>query len=248
MEYRGIDVSKYQGEINWDIAAEKVDFAIIRISDTILKDEYGNIITDEYYHQNMKACRERNIPTGIYVYSRALTKEDMQKEIDFILNNLQDEEGIAYDVTRPIYIDIEGECEKALYTSEESRKNQVELIEMFCNAMEEAGYASGVYINSKNLSQIEELLNVYSIWISGGNLAGYLYHKEQTIDDMYYAHSDEDEYFTSTYGINVIQPTSTGDAKSLGAESEYIDLDYADKEFFDALDRKFGVTKGRTMN
>ena len=63
---------------------------------------------------------------------------------------------------------------------------------------------------------------------------------------MYYAYSGEDEYFTSTYGINVIQTTSRGDGKSIGVESQYVDFDYGSRDFFDALDRKFGVAKSKT--
>ena len=89
-----------------------------------------------------------------------------------------------------------------------------------------------------------EIVNIYSLWASGGELAGYLYGEEQTFDEMYYGFSSEEDYFTSTYGINIIQTTECGDGEMVGVSSYYVDYNYAPRDFFDALCEK---SKGRTL-
>ena len=63
MEIRGIDVSAWQGQIDWKtVAAYGMDFAILRITDS------GNVI-DKYFERNYTECQKYNIPTGVYKYS-----------------------------------------------------------------------------------------------------------------------------------------------------------------------------------
>lgn len=245
--YKGIDVSEHQGVIDWDVVQSKVDFVIVRMADTCNKNNNGEILLDSFYRENMQACQEKGIATGIYVFTRAHTENEMQKEIEFVLDNLKDEEGNYYNITRPIYIDVEAECGDKLYESEEARQNEVRLIKMFCDAMASAGYASGIYINSSAVPKINELAGDYSIWAGGGSLAGYLYNVEQTIDNMYYGYHNEKDYFTSNDIINVVQTSSHGEGKDVGVSSTYIDLDYADKEYFDYLDKVFENNQKMTM-
>ena len=66
MEIRGIDVSAWQGKIDWKTVADYgMGFAILRIT------EAGNVI-DSYFEQNFSECRKYNIPVGAYKYSYAM--------------------------------------------------------------------------------------------------------------------------------------------------------------------------------
>ena len=130
------------------------------------------------------------------------------------------------------------EYSENLLKDEETRRNQVKLMQIFCQAMEDEGFATGVYINGKYLDKIDEIKGIYSIWGHGENIGGYLYHKYTDFDHMYYGYKTVDEYFTTTYNINVIQTTSYGIGEDLGIDGR-VDFDYADKEFFDALYRLF---------
>lgn len=245
--YKGIDVSKYQGDINWEKAKDVIDFAFISLGDAYNKDEDGNYIEDPYYRFNMASCEKYNIKKGVYYYTRAMTMKEIEDEVKFVLDHLKDEDGNYYDIPLPISIDVEGECAEALNGDEETRKAQVERIQYFCEKMEEAGYATSVYINSNYISKIPEIVNIYSIWAAGGELAGYLYGEEQTFDEMYYGFSSEEDYFTSTYGINIIQTTECGDGEMVGVSSYYVDYNYAPRDFFDALYEKPRKSKGRTL-
>ena len=73
MEIRGIDVSAWQGKIDWKTVADYgMGFAILRIT------EAGNVI-DNYFEQNFSECRKYNIPVGAYKYSYAMTVAERAK-------------------------------------------------------------------------------------------------------------------------------------------------------------------------
>ena len=63
--YKGIDVSEFQGRIDWEVARQKIDFAIIRIADASNRDEDGNIVLDEYFKYNISECNRLGIPVGV---------------------------------------------------------------------------------------------------------------------------------------------------------------------------------------
>lgn len=235
--YKGIDVSEHQGEIDWE-KAKRVDFALLRLADAINRDKEGNILIDKFFERNIKECLSKDVKIGIYIFSRAETEEEIQEEINFVLENLKDENGEYYPIPLPIYLDEEGKCADNLLKDEDTRRNQVKLMQIFCQAMEDEGFASGVYINGKYLDKINEIKGIYSIWGHGKNIGGYLYHKYTDFDHMYYGYKTAEEYFTTTYSINVIQTTSYGIGSDLGIDGR-VDFDYADKEFFDALYRLF---------
>ena len=74
MEIRGIDVSAWQGTIDWETVANYgMDFAILRIT------EAGNMI-DSCFEKNYSGCQKHNIPTGAYKYSYAMTVAEIQSE------------------------------------------------------------------------------------------------------------------------------------------------------------------------
>ena len=66
MEYRGIDVSSWQGVIDWKkVADHGTEFAIIRIT------EAGNAI-DRYFERNYAGCMEYRIPTGVFLNHKVI--------------------------------------------------------------------------------------------------------------------------------------------------------------------------------
>lgn len=229
--YKGIDVSEFQGRIDWEVARQKIDFAIIRIADASNRDENGNIVLDEYFKYNISECNRLGIPVGVYIYTRADNEKELNEEIRFVLDEVQ-----PYNITLPIYRDLEGSRAEALVKSESSRLLQVELSDSFCSKIEAAGYPSGVYLHKKYLSYIPELGNKYSIWAQGG----WYYSTECDYDDMMYAMESPTEQFDLTYTVNIFQPTECGLAAELGIyDNRYVDFDYVDQEFVDNLIKKF---------
>lgn len=128
----GIDVSGWQGMIDWDTVADQIDFAIIRCGygqDRVSQD-------DSYFHRNADACERLGIPYGVYLYSYALTEENAASEARHVLRLLE-----GYNPTLPIYLDLEDMGTTATLSNEEILRNAT----VFCNAIEEAGYTPGVY-------------------------------------------------------------------------------------------------------
>ncbi len=231
---RGIDVSFYQGDIDWTVASDKIDFAILRVADAINKDSQGNIEVDTKFKQNIKACNELGIPVGIYIYTRARNEEEIKQEIDFVLNNLVDENGEPYIVSLPIYRDLEGEYASELET-EEGRERQVNLTLQFCEEIERHGYSAGVYLHKKYMSKIPEILEKYHVWGNGG----WLYHVDQSIENLKCAYNSDEEAYELHEGETMFQPTSYGNANEIGInQGSYVDLDYADADFIREMVKK----------
>lgn len=70
----GIDVSHYQGDINWKAVKEyRIDFAFIKCLQ-------GKSRVDECFHTNMRNAIANDIPVGVYVYSKAKTIDDAVAE------------------------------------------------------------------------------------------------------------------------------------------------------------------------
>lgn len=229
--YKGIDVSSYQGDINWNQASEKIDFAIVRIADASNVDENGNIELDKCFKYNIEECNRLGIPVGVYLYSRATTEEQNNKEIKFVIDNIKD-----YNVTLPVYRDLEGEYANMLAGSESERKLQIGLTEKFCDAIEKSGYASGIYLHKRYLGNIPEIMDKYSVWSQGG----WYYSTPDEFDSMAYAYENSSEIFNLNYTVNIFQPTECGSVEGLGITgSTYVDYDYVDQNFVNNLIKKF---------
>ena len=132
--HRGIDVSHHQGVIDWDTVAPCIDFAILRCG-------YGSDISsqdDRQWTANADACTRLGIPFGVYLYSYARTDEQARSEADHVLRLLE-----GYDPALPIYLDLEDASISSGCSSAEILRHA----EIFCNAIEAAGYQVGIYAN-----------------------------------------------------------------------------------------------------
>lgn len=68
-----VDISKWNGNINWDVAAQQLDFVIARVQD-------GSNYVDPLYKGYVQAMRARNIPFGNYAFCRFVSINDAKKE------------------------------------------------------------------------------------------------------------------------------------------------------------------------
>ena len=128
----GIDVSKYQGNIDWDTVVNSIDFAIIRCG-------YGDDQTDqddEKWNRNVEACERLGIPYGVYIYSYALTDEQALSEAQHVIRLLS-----GHSPTLPVYLDLEDSSTTGTLTCASILRHT----KIFCEAIEDAGYIPGVY-------------------------------------------------------------------------------------------------------
>lgn len=92
-----IDVSSWQGTIDWNKAATEIDGAILRMS-------YGIGYTDDTFQKNLSECKRLKIPFGIYHYSYAYNSTFAYQEAQWI-NTLFSRYGVNKDT--PVFYDLE---------------------------------------------------------------------------------------------------------------------------------------------
>ena len=125
---KGIDVSQYQGDIDWiKVEKEGIDFAIIRFSSYYKYHEGNELKIDSKFYENVAACERLDIPYGIYCYSTAQTEAEAKEEAIIMLNELE-KQNISPNL--PIYYDAE------LSFHFENPDMTVNLTKAFCNEVE----------------------------------------------------------------------------------------------------------------
>lgn len=131
MRVRGIDVSSYQGKIDWERVKPYIDFAIIRCG-------YGNNLKsqdDIYFERNAEYCKKLNIPFGVYLYSYATNLDEARSEVEHTLRLIKDKK-LEY----PVYLDVENRRQMALRQEE-----LTDIVDYYASEMEKAGYYVGIY-------------------------------------------------------------------------------------------------------
>jgi len=150
-EYKGIDVSKHNGTIDW--TKVKADFAIIRAG-------YGKVETqkDPQFESNYAGAKASGIPVGAYWYSYAITPAEAEAEANVFLKVI---EGKQFEY--PVFLDIEEK--NALATG---KKNVSAIVKAFCTVMEKAGYWCGVYASRAHVQSYfdDECKARYSLWLA----------------------------------------------------------------------------------
>jgi len=151
LEVKGIDVSAWQGQIDWKtVAAYGMDFAILRIT------EAGNV-TDKYFERNYTECQKYNIPTGVYKYSYAMTITEIQSEARKVVSVLNGRE-LQY----PVWLDLEHHKQRVL-----GAENIHKMTEAFEKIITAAGYKFGIYCNVDwYMNVICSHLKKYDFWIA----------------------------------------------------------------------------------
>lgn len=152
MEIKGIDVSAYQGTIDWEkVANYGMGFAILRIT------EKGNTV-DKTFEQNYKGCIEHKIPVGVYKFSYAKTESEAQAEADSVINTMN-----GRSLTLPVFIDLEWSTQKALGSA------NVESIALaFLKRIQsKSSYKVGIYCNADWYNNVlTDKLKNYDCWIA----------------------------------------------------------------------------------
>ncbi len=160
--YRGIDVSKYQGAINWSkVAAQGVEFAIIRLGYRGMNE--GTLELDEYFTRNMKGATDNGIKVGVYFFSQAVTEQEAVEEANYVLNLIKD-----YKVEYPVIFDTERVTTYNARANGLGMAERTQLCKTFCDTVEAAGYKSMIYANTKYMLMGIDLteLNDYDKWFA----------------------------------------------------------------------------------
>ena len=157
----GIDVSKWQGEIDWDkVKNSGIDFVIIRCG--YRGSVTGSLVEDPYFLQNIKGATSSGLKVGVYFFTQATNEVEAVEEASMVVSLLGD-----YELQYPVFIDTEG-------AGGEGRADNLDVemrtavCEAFCRTIENAGFEAGVYAsrnwynNNLNTSELED----YVIWLA----------------------------------------------------------------------------------
>ena len=155
--YKGVDVSEWQGKINWaKVKTAGVDFAILRCG-------YASTYPDKQWHNNVQGCLSSGMPFGVYLYSRATSPEEASKEADFVISQLKSEYLTGADLAFPVYFDMED--------SKMVGKNYAAIAQAFFDKLTAAGYPVGTYANLSwwNKRLTSPVFDKYSKWVAAYN-------------------------------------------------------------------------------
>lgn len=158
MQKNGIDVSKHQGYIDWQKVKNsgKVDYAIIRAG-------FGSSISqkDSKFEANYANAKKNGIPVGAYWYSYAKDTRAAKTEAEVFLKVI---EGKTFEY--PIYLDIEEASQFRL-----GKSKVTEIVKVFCETLEKAGYFVGIYSSKSGLSYIDpSVRDKYTVWVAHVNV------------------------------------------------------------------------------
>lgn len=155
----GIDVSKWNRNIDWEAVAESgVRFVIIRCG--YRGSKTGALVEDPYFRQNIEGATAAGLKVGIYFFTQAITPSEAVEEASMALSLVE-----GYELDYPIFIDTEGSGGRADTLDVATR---TAICEAFCETIEQAGYESGVYASREwfynNVD--DDVLADYTIWLA----------------------------------------------------------------------------------
>ena len=132
-----IDVSQYQGTIDWNTAKESGTFdgVLMRCG---LRNSKGNCVKDTKFLYNAQSCTELGIPMGVYWFTSALTVQEAIEEADYCASLLS-----SYPLSYPVFIDTEWGSRSGL--NRLNKNKRTDCVIAFMRRMEEYGYDTGIY-------------------------------------------------------------------------------------------------------
>ncbi len=216
----GIDVSYYQGNIDWNaVKRSGVEFVFVRVGYRGYGS--GKLATDTKAAENLRGAMNAGLKVGAYIFSQAITTQEAKEEAQYALNQIK-----GYNITMPVVMDYEY-AENGigrLYNAKLSRGQATQIVNAFCEYVKQAGYEPMVYANK---SMLESSLNAgsipYKVWLANyttkteyqGNYEFWQYSSGGTVNgikgkvdsNFWYELIEEKENYTQTIenGIYVIE-------------------------------------------
>jgi len=157
----GIDVSKYQGDIDWEkVKGSGVDFAMIRSASR----GYGSgvLAIDDKFVANIEGAKKNNIAVGVYVFSQAVNEIEAVEEANFAVASVMN-----YGITFPIACDVEEVENDTARADKLSIDERTRCVKTFCDTVKNYGYKPVIYASKEFLITKLNLedLSSYDIWL-----------------------------------------------------------------------------------
>lgn len=152
--YKGIDVSKWQGRIDWSLVKnDGIQFAMIRSTFG-----WGKGSEDFLFDINYENAKKVDMPVGVYHYSYARTPEEAVKEAEYCYSVIK---GKTFEY--PVAYDMEEAGVASL-----GKERVSAIAKAFCEKMESYGYYVCIYANKHWLDNYfdDEIFEKYDIWLA----------------------------------------------------------------------------------
>ncbi len=158
----GIDVSKYQKEIDWKrVKAAGIEYAIIRAG--YRGSSTGVLVKDPYFDRNIAGAKEAGIKIGVYFFTQAVNTTEAGEEAMAVASLIG-----ADELSLPVYLDVESSGNIAGRADGLDVETRTENIIAFCETLNSMGYKAGVYANKNWLTKKIDTarLENYDIWLA----------------------------------------------------------------------------------
>lgn len=156
----GIDVSKWQGKIDWEKAKSEIDFAILRLG-------FGQKTVDVQAKRNISELNRLGIPYGVYWFSYAYTVEMARNEAKSAIAYLKE---LGAKLSYPVYFDWEYDSRKTAAKNgvNVSKTLLCNMATAFCEEVKAAGYYPGIYANPDYIDNHfgEAIFEKYDLWLA----------------------------------------------------------------------------------
>ena len=157
----GIDVSKWNKEIDWEQVADSgVEFVIIRCG--YRGSNSGYLVEDPYFEQNIRGAKKAGLKVGVYFFTQAIDVTEAVEEASIALTLCAE-----YELDYPIFIDTEGAGGNGRADNLDA-VTRTEVCDAFCRTIESSGYRAGVYASCNwfNNNLISDGLGHHYIWLA----------------------------------------------------------------------------------
>lgn len=176
VSHTGIDVSKYQGRIDWEkVAADGVEFVFLRLG--LRGYESGKLVEDETFQTNIQGALVHGIKVGVYFFSQAITQEEAVEEANFVLERIA-----PYQIECPVVFDVEKVNSNTARMNQLTPQERTDVTIAFMDTIEAAGYKSMFYHNMETALILLELERLQDY-------------------DRWFAYYGEDLYYPYAYGV-----------------------------------------------
>lgn len=136
-----IDVSTYNGDIDWDRVKEAgIDYAIIRVG--YRGYETARLVKDKRFDTNMSNATAAGVKVGAYIVTQAVNTNEAVEEASFIISSCS-----GYNVSLPLAIDVESAGNGSGRGDKISVAERTAVINAFVQTIRGAGYSAMVYAN-----------------------------------------------------------------------------------------------------
>ena len=161
----GIDVSRYQGTIDWEkVAGSGIDFAMIRVGYRTLSS--GEIVADSNAKYNMQEAQKYGIKLGAYFFSTAISEEEAKEEANWVADYIG-----QYKITYPVAYNCENFEREGSRQYHLTKEERTEIALAFMDRIEERGYRAMFYAAKGEMEgnaawEMERISSLYKVWVA----------------------------------------------------------------------------------